>query len=93
MPAGVRELRLLNDRQRVHVGTQADGPRAAPMTQRPDDARAGEAFADLDAEIAQRGGDDARGAPLFEGKLGMGMQVTAQRNQLWHQIVDLGGTE
>jgi hypothetical protein len=93
MPTGVREVRLLGDRERVHVSTQTNVPLAAPITQRTDDAGASETFVNLHVEPAQLGGDDARRAPLLERKFRVRMQIAPQRNQLWHQIVDIGGVQ
>mgnify|MGYP003326132312 CR=1 FL=1 len=80
---GVREVVLLLQVQRVHVGAQADRLLAGPAAlQRADHARGGEAAMDLDAPALQPGGDDLGGAPLLEGGLGMAMDVAADRGQV-----------
>ena len=86
--AGVAEARLLSDRQRIHVGTQADRAGAAALAQCADDAGAGQPFVHLEPEQAQRRGDDAGGAPLLERELGVGVQVAPQHDQIGKQVVD-----
>ena len=84
--AGMRQARLLGDRQRVHVCTQSDGPAAAAMAQGADHAGAGKSLVHLEPEQAQRVGDDAGRALLLEGELRVRVQVAPQRDQIGQQV-------
>ena len=95
VPAGVMHARVaarvwrapeLGDRQRVHVGAQADAARAAAVAQSAHHASAREAFVHLQPEQAQRRRDDARGAPLLEPQLRVRMQVPAQGHEPGHEV-------
>ncbi len=78
------------DRQRVHVGAQADRAAAAvpaavpatPALQHADDACLADAGMRLDAPFGQQVGDDARRPDLVEPQLGVGMKVAAELGQL-----------
>ena len=68
------------DRQRVHVGAQADGGGAGRIGPLPlddgDDPGPGDAGMDfIHAEIAQAVDDEGRGVVAIEGQFGMGMQM------------------
>ncbi len=71
----------LVDRQRVHVGADREhGARAAAFDQA-DDTGAGDAGLVLDAEALELAGDDAGGADLLEGELGVGVEVAADLDE------------
>ena len=80
--AAVREGVLLGDRQRVHVGAQADGARAAAVLQDRDDAGRSHAAVDRDAPRRELRGDQVGGALLLEAELGMGVDVAPERGDL-----------
>ncbi len=70
------KARRLDDRQRVHVGAQADGAVALPAADHADHARLGDASDDLvDAELAQQGGDPRGGARQVKAQFGMGVEI------------------
>ena len=71
------EVVLLVDRQRVHVGAQADRPLAGAGAQHPDHAGLADAAVGLDAEGLETVGHQRGGAVLLEGKLRVGVDVTA----------------
>ena len=62
--------------------------RLLPWRKRADHAGAGDALVHFEPEQAQCGRDDAGGAPLLEGQLGVRMQVAPQRDQVGQQVVD-----
>ncbi len=72
----------LDDRQRVHIG--ADGDRwPIAVAQLANDAGDADAGAHLDAaDLAQRVGDQRRGAHFLEGQLGVAVDLAPQANQL-----------
>lgn len=76
---GVRLRRRLDDRQRVHVGTQRDDrPVAEAAADHPDDAALAEATMDfVDAEFLQFARDEFRCPVNLEADLGMLMDVPA----------------
>ncbi len=77
---------LVGDRQCVEVGTQGDDrPGAvADLRHQPGRVAAGR----LDAELVQPSGHHVGGALLLPGQLGMGVQVTADVEQVGHECVD-----
>ena len=84
--ARVRRLRRaaggLQDRQRVHVGAQADRGLAVAVTQHADHAGIADAPMHLDAPFLQLLRDDVGGAMLLQAEFGMGMDVLADVGQL-----------
>ena len=73
----------LLDRQRVHVGAQADAAViAAAALQHADDARLADAAMDLDAPAGQEPRDEVGRAHLLHAELGVGMQVAADGDEL-----------
>ena len=84
----VRELVALGDRQRVHVGAQADRAQAAAAAHHADHAGAADAAVGLDAERLKVARDQLGGAVLLEGELGVGVDVAADRGQLALQGAD-----
>jgi hypothetical protein len=80
----MRDVRRLVDRQAVHVGAQADGAAARRFAARDhaDHTGLGDAAMHLDAQARELVRDDARGARLLEGELGMRMQIAAHVAQL-----------
>ena len=71
----------LLDRQRVHVGAQADG-RAVAGLQHPDHSRLADVAMHGAAEFGELAGDELGGAVLLEAELGMRMQVLPPRRHL-----------
>jgi len=88
---GPGQVGLLVDRQRVHVGPEADGATGTVALQHADDAGLADAGGDLEPEAGQFGGDDGRGAHLLEAKLGVFVQVAADRREVGGEILDAGG--
>jgi len=89
----MRELVDLGDRQRVHVGAQADGSRRQLVTYRPslqhaDDAGAADLRVRLDSERLQFALDDGRGADFFVAEFRMRVQVAADRDQVTVEVAD-----
>ncbi len=73
----VRKAVEFGQRQRVHVGAQADGAGAAAAGQPGDHAGAGQAAMHLDADGLELGGDDIGGALLVKSQFRVGMDVAA----------------
>ncbi len=90
--AGVRQAGRLGDRQGVHVSAQQHA-RPVTVAQDADDAGAADALDHLDhldhleAEVAQPGRGDARGAVLLPGQLGMRVQVAVDVGEPCQQVV------
>ena len=78
----------LLDRQRVHVGAQADGPRALARAQHAHHPGAADAAVHLEAERLELVGHDPRGARLLEAELGMGVDVAPPGGHLAVQARD-----
>jgi hypothetical protein len=76
----IRNVVLLGDRQRVHVGAQQHGLPGTALRAGDDgrDAGARDRGARLEPERAQPVRDQARGAALLERELGMRVQVAAR---------------
>ncbi len=79
---------LLLDRQRVHVGADAD--HRAAFAQVADDARLADAGLRLDAKLGEGVGHQAGGALLLKAKFRMHVDVTAPGNDLVGQLLGLG---
>ena len=77
----VGELVALGDRQRIHVGAQADRAQAASAADRANDAGAADAAVGLDAERLEVAGDERGGTVLLEREFGMGMDVATDRGE------------
>ena len=75
----MREVVRLLQKQRVHIGPEADRPPAGAARQRADHTGAGKAPVDVEPEARQLLGDEVRGAVLLEGGLGMRVQVASPR--------------
>ncbi len=76
------------ERQRVHVGAQADGATAAAGLQAADHAGAGQAAMHRQAERLEFFRHDIGGAPFAEGEFRMGMDVAADGRDAGVQIGD-----
>jgi hypothetical protein len=90
MAAGVHHARLrrlvgyvvrLEDRQRIHVGAQADRDRAVAFAQHADNAGPADAAMHLDAERFELPGHDVGGAMLGKPDLGIGVEVAARGSE------------
>ena len=76
MDGGVGAARPLLERERVHIGAQADRALAGKAAaDRRDDAGAADALRHLDAPFAKLAADERGGAVLLHSELGMGMDV------------------
>ena len=64
-------------RQRVHVGSQRDAAAGPGAFEDADNAGAGDAGADFEAERAEMLGDERRGAGFLVAELGMLVKVAA----------------
>src|SRR6185437_4213880 len=78
------------DRQRIHVGAQADRPVGVSRRDHSDDAGPADAFVNVDAPVPHRLRHHGCGAFLFVRQLRMAMQVAAYRAHLPRQLVDAG---
>ena len=78
----VGEVVLLVDRQRVHVGAQADRPLAGAGAQHPDHAGLADAAMGFDTEGFEALGHQRGGAVLLEGEFRVGVDVTADGGDL-----------
>ncbi len=72
----------LVDRQRIHVGAQAQALRALAAHQRADHAGAADAALDRVAPAFELVGHQRGGAVLLEGQLGVAVDVAAQADEL-----------
>ena len=79
--AGVGKAGLFVDRQRVHVGAQAELALAVAAPKASDDARAAESAFDLVAPFAELGRHQFRGAVLVESQFGVVVDVTTQADE------------
>ncbi len=79
--AGVRQVRRFQDRQRVHVGAQADRCLPVAVAQDADDACLADAAMDLDPPFLQLAGHQVGGAVLFQAELGVRVDVAADGGQ------------
>jgi hypothetical protein len=81
-------------RQRIHVGPQADRPLAAAQREPGHHPGAGDAAMHFEAEAIEIGRHFLRGALLVESQFGMGVYVAAEggdlRRQGRQQFVDHG---
>ena len=80
------EAVLLLDRQRIHIGAQANGARRIAAPERADHAGPGQAAMHLAAEFGELGGHDLGGAVFLVGQLRMGMDVAADLGQLGLEV-------
>jgi hypothetical protein len=78
---GVGEARGLGDRQRVHVGTQADAAIGPAARYRCDDAMSADAGDVRHAELPQLRADERGGRLLVQGELRVRVQVSAPGGQ------------
>jgi hypothetical protein len=80
----VGEMVFLLQRQRVQVGTQADGPWPVATLQHTHHTRAGHTGVHLDAPLAQQARHDLGRAVFFKAQLGVRMDVAAQAHEARH---------
>ncbi len=80
----------LLDRQRIHVGAEADAAGRVAAPDGADDAGLGEAAMHLAAELLELGGDEVGRAALLESELGMGVDVAAEARQFRLKLEDAG---
>jgi hypothetical protein len=80
-PAAVGQARLLLDGQRVHVGAQAYGARAAAALQAAHQAGHAQAALDLVAPGREPLGHQVAGAELLEAELGVLVDLLAHRHE------------
>src|SRR5207237_1956986 len=86
-----RQPRLLVDRQRVHVGADADRrPGLAAIDQR-DDAGLANGLTKRNAELLEKARDCLGGLVLLERELRVFMQLATQRDQLGGKLLDTRG--
>ncbi len=88
---GVRQVGRLQDRQRVHVGAQADRALAVAVAEHADHAGLADAAMHLDAPFLQLLGDQFGGAVLFQAELRVGVDVAADGGQF--RLVAAGTVE
>jgi len=89
---GIGQVRGLGDRQRIHVGAQADAALAGLLAvDDADDTGPGNALMHLvDPPVAQRLRHDPRRARLLEADLGMRVQIAADRGEFVLITLDEG---
>ena len=75
--ARMREGVELGDRQRIHVGTQADRAVAGAVLDDAHHAGRAEAAVDRDAPFGELARDHVGGADFFEAEFGVGVEVTS----------------
>ncbi len=85
---GMGERVALVDVERVHIGAERDGAARPAALERADDAGAGEAAMDREAEPLELPGDEGGGVVLLEGGLGMGVDAPAPRRHVGVEIGD-----
>ena len=90
MLRAVRELVQLLHREAVHVGSEPDRAQRVAAPDRADNAGRGEAAMHLAAIFGELLRDQIAGALLGEAKLGMGVDVAADRAQLVESVEHLG---
>ncbi len=97
VPAGMHDVRRLRaighvvfflDRQRVHIGTDAD--HRAAFAQVADYARLADAGLRLDAKLGEGIGHQAGGALFLKAEFWMHVDVTPPGNDLVGQLLGLG---
>ena len=79
--AGVGQAGGFLDRQRIHVGTQADGFAGASAPQLPHHARPAESALDLVAPLLQALRNQIAGTELLVPQLGVAMDIAAHRGE------------
>src|ERR1700687_1449950 len=90
MRRAVRELVRLLHRQAVHIRPQPDRAQRIAAPDRADDPGLRQAAMHLAAIFGELPGDDIAGPLLGEAEFGMGVDVTADLNQLVEIIDDFG---
>ena len=80
--AGIGQAGGLQDRQRVHVGPQANRTLPIPVSQHPDDTGLADAAMHLDSPLLQLLRDKLGGAVLLQPQFRMGMDIAANGGQL-----------
>ncbi|MNT55809.1 hypothetical protein D3C72_1930750 [compost metagenome] len=88
--ARVRQRRALMDRQRVHVGADADAARALATLQRPDHAGPAHATRDREAPRFQQAGNQAGSADLVKSKFGILVDVAPDRLEFGAAVQGVG---
>ena len=87
--AAIREVVGLVDRQRVHVGAQADRGLAVAGAQHADHAGVADAAVHLDAPFLQLARDQVGGAMLLQAEFRMGVDVLADGGEFGVVAADL----
>ncbi|MCY1226332.1 hypothetical protein D9M72_385590 [compost metagenome] len=87
--AGIRQAGGFTDRQRIHVGAQADGG-AVAVAQRADHAGAAQATVHGITPCLQALCHQVAGGEFLEAQLGMGMDAVAQVHHLGFDGADAG---
>ncbi len=82
MPRAIREAVLLIDRQRVHVGAQADGAGAAALAQDADNPGLRQSAMHFQTIRRELAGDDIGGTRLVEGQFRVGVNIVTERDQV-----------
>src|SRR2546430_2669465 len=77
MRRAVRKAVGFEDRQAVHIGSEADRARRVADPQPADHPGLADAAMHLDAPLRQLVGDQIGGAPFLETELGVGVDVTS----------------
>ena len=80
------------NRQRIHIGANAQAAAAIAVTQRADQARAADAARDLVTPFGELARDEVGGAVLGKSQLGVLVQMAANGNQLLLIGQELGDT-
>ncbi len=78
---GIGQTGGFGDRQRVHVGAQADAAVGLAATDRGHHAMAADAGDERHIQFAQFGADEGGGLLLVQGQFGMRVQVAAPAGQ------------
>ncbi|MCY1232900.1 hypothetical protein D9M72_454160 [compost metagenome] len=86
--AGVGQAGLLLDRQRIHVGADAECLAAVTLAQGADQASRAQAAMHGVAPRRQLLGDQVAGAALLEGEFGMGVDLVADPDELGRDGLD-----
>ena len=84
----IGKIGLLRDRQRIHVGAQADGPARGAIAEAGDDTGLGDPRRHLEAEAGAFLRHDAGGAFLLEQHLGMRMEVMPDGGEIGEMLLE-----
>jgi hypothetical protein len=86
--ARIGQAGLLLDRQRIDVGTDADGVTVSAIPQRADDAGPSEAAMHLIAQRSEPASDEVGGPYLLKAKLGMAVQGMSDGDEFRQVVLD-----